>query len=109
MGIDVVERSRRGRAEESLLELGELEVSVFQEEEHDLELGLGGGEVGEGGRQSGRCITKEGEVLELIGGGDWDGGGTRGEDSRVGRKRTGREKEDADDGGRGTVGMECRR
>lgn len=72
MDVDVEEVRVWGGVEEAVPERGEVEVGVGEEEEGDLEVRVGaaGGEAGEFGAGS---AVEEGEVIELVGGGNRDG------------------------------------
>lgn len=63
--------------EEPLPERGEVEGRGGEEEECDFGLRVCGGEAGLGAARVGDCSSaaEEGEVVELVGGGDlWEGG-----------------------------------
>jgi len=85
--VDVVEVGG-GAVEEEVPEGGEVEISVGEEEEGDFERGVFGGEVEEFGGVGGGVGIGEGDgaveevdVIEFVGGGDWEGVGFRREDS----------------------------
>ena len=70
--VDIIEVFGKGILEKLLLERGEVEVRVGEEEESDLEFRVFGGEVGECVGERGGAI-EEREIVELVGEMDWNG------------------------------------
>lgn len=97
IGVDVYVEEIRvwGGLEEVVPERGKVEVGVGEEEEGDLELGIAaGGEarefVGGGG------AVQEGEVIELVGGGNGDGTLGRREEARGEEEENGEREEEGE-------------